>query len=80
MLVLDFAQIQWRGHCMDEDTNEYIAQCCTQIGMIMEDASILALELGGLPVVDRGQRFAQLKQACEEITNLLDAARSAQSN
>jgi hypothetical protein len=36
---------------MDEDAHELVAQLCTRIGMIMEDASVEALTAGSLPPI-----------------------------
>ena len=56
---------------MDEHTNELIAQLCTRIGMIMEDASVMALTVGGLTVKERDDAIGLLAAAAERISALV---------
>ena len=58
---------------MDEHTNELIAQLCTRIGMIMEDASVVAVTVGGLTVKERDDAIAALEAAAERIGALVSA-------
>ena len=58
---------------MDEDTSELIEQLCTKIGMIMEDASVVALTVGGLTVKERDDAIAALEAAAERIGALVSA-------
>lgn len=57
---------------MDED-DELIDTLCTRIGMIMEDASIVALSRGS---GDRDDRIAQLAAAIEQMSALAVAAQA----
>jgi hypothetical protein len=59
---------------MDE-TDELIIRLCTQVGMVMEDASIVALTLRGLSVAERTNAIADLCIAGETIECLTEAAR-----
>ena len=61
---------------MDDDTSELIAQLCTRIGMIMEDASVVALTVGGLTVKERDDAIAALEAAAERISALVAAAKA----
>ena len=61
---------------MDEHTNELIAQLCTRIGMIMEDASVVALTVGGLTVKERDDAIAALEAAAERISALVAAGKA----
>ena len=55
---------------MDED-GELINALCTRIGMIMEDASVVALSRGS---GDRDGRLARLAAAIEQMSALAVAA------
>jgi hypothetical protein len=57
---------------MDED-GELIDALCTRIGMIMEDASVVALSRGG---GNRDDRLAQLAAALEQMSALAGAAQA----
>lgn len=61
---------------MDDDTDELIAQICTRIGMIMEDASVVALTAGGLAGEERDAAIAVLANAAERITALVGAVKA----
>ena len=61
---------------MDEHTSELIAQLCTRIGMIMEDASVVALTVGGLTVKERDDAIAALEAAAERISALVAAVKA----
>lgn len=58
---------------MDDDSNELATQLCTRIGMIMEDASVTALTIGGTTGPARSDAIAQLDIAAHGITALLAA-------
>ena len=60
---------------MDEDTSELIAQLCARIGMIMEDASVVALTVGALAGVERDNAIVVLADAAERISALVAAAK-----
>jgi threonine synthase len=55
---------------MDEDTRELIRRLCTRAGMIMEDASAVAV------LAPQEERLDDLRRAAEQISNLLAAART----
>jgi hypothetical protein len=57
---------------MDDDA-ELIDALCTRIGMIMEDASVVALSRGR---GDRDDRLAQLAAAIEQMSALAGAAQA----
>ena len=61
---------------MDEDTSELTAQLCTRIGMIMEDASVVALTMGGLVGVERNDAIVVLADAAERINALVAAVKA----
>jgi hypothetical protein len=59
-----------------DDTDELIIRLCTQAGMIMEDTSILALTVRGVPPPARAAAIANICRATETIDRLMEAARS----
>lgn len=61
---------------MDEDNAELITALCTQLGAIMEDASVVALTIGKLNGAGRTDALVELTKAAERIKNLIDAARA----
>jgi hypothetical protein len=61
---------------MDADTSEIITQLCTRIGMIMEDASVVALTIRELKGDARATAIAELEAAGERIRALAGAARA----
>jgi hypothetical protein len=63
---------------MTDDTAELTAQLCTRIGMIMEDASVLALGIGRADEAGRVHAIAQLDTATIRITALVRAAQAIQ--
>jgi hypothetical protein len=73
-LDVDFGRLGVRSVHMD-DTDELIIRLCTHVGMIMEDASIVALTLGGLSPAERADPIAELCIASERIERLMEAAR-----
>ncbi|MBC2666975.1 hypothetical protein H7F51_15765 [Novosphingobium flavum] len=61
---------------MDDDaTSDLIVQLCTRIGMIMEDANLVALTIGGLDREGRAAAIAVLEKASADIAALTAAAR-----
>lgn len=60
---------------MDEGTAELVRLLYTRIGIIMEGASVVALELGGPGSDFRVQAVADLAKASKSITCLLDVAK-----
>lgn len=65
---------------MDEDAADLVVQLCTRIGMIMEDASVEALTIRGVPAEEREQALTKLAAAGEQISALFRAAISIQSH
>ena len=61
---------------MEDDTSELIAQLCTRIGMIMEDASVVALTMGGLVGVERNDAIVVLADAAVRISTLVAAVKA----
>jgi hypothetical protein len=59
---------------MDDDTRDLVNQLCTRIGMIMEDASVLALIISSVDQADRVERLTQLAHASARISALVRAA------
>lgn len=61
---------------MEDETQELIILLCTRIGMIMEDASVVALTIGS---GDRGARATTINElniAAEQIDRLIKATES----
>jgi hypothetical protein len=54
-----------------DDTDELIIRLCTHVGMVMGDASIVALTFGGLSLVERLAAIADLRIASETIECLV---------
>jgi len=61
---------------MDDDTAELIALLYTRIGMIMEDASVTALTLGGPRSGFSEEVLVELERAVGTILSLLAAAQA----
>lgn len=53
---------------MDDDTRDLIRQLCTRAGMIMEDASAIAV------TKPQEEQLPQLRQASNQVTALIAAA------
>ena len=62
-----------------ENTDELVALLCTHIGMIMEDASFVALTLGSLSGLDRSEAIAKLHNATRIADCLMEAVRAVSS-
>ena len=58
-----------------DDTDELILRLCTQVGVLMEDASIVALTLRRLSLAERTEAIADLCIATDTIERLVEAAR-----
>lgn len=71
-----------RGHgvvvAMDDDTSDLVVPLCTRIGMIMEDASPVALKVACMDVAERKAALAELDQSIEQLGSLIDAAKVLQ--
>lgn len=61
---------------MDDETQELIILLCTRIGMIMEDASVVALTIGSRDQDACLATIAKLGVAAEQIRWLLRATQS----
>ncbi len=60
---------------MDRDTHDLIAQLCTRAGMIMEDASPMALSIGSTPTDEWVAQIDELIGEMERAASLLGTAR-----
>jgi hypothetical protein len=72
-LAVDFGALTRLRALMDDDARDLVNQLCTRIGMIMEDASELALTIGGDAQADRAARLTQLADASARIDALIQA-------
>jgi len=61
---------------MDEDTDQLIALLCTRVGMLMEDASALALTVGRIEPDTRAARIEELQNATATMVRLVAAAQA----
>lgn len=59
---------------MDDDIADLITQLCTQIGMIMEDMSVIALGVAGMDDAARRSAIAEISEVASRITALSKAA------
>ena len=64
---------------MDEDTAELASRLCTRIGMIMEDASVVALTIGSMEEAERSDAIARLEKDARRIDKLIGAVRALAS-
>lgn len=78
-LHMDFVCEERLRAAMDEDTLELTARLCTRIGMIMEDASVIALTLAAASGADRMEALAQLDAAAGRINDLIRAVQAVQT-
>ena len=76
MLGLDSLAGSGRGVSMDDNTADLVAHLCTRIGMIMEDASVTALTIGGKSPTDRLAAIDELEGAAKRIDALVSAIRA----
>lgn len=61
---------------MDGDSDDLIAQLCTRIGMIMEDANTLALTIGSFYSSAQLAAIGELETAATRIASLIAAVRA----
>lgn len=61
---------------MDNETQELIILLCTRMGMIMEDASLVALTIGSRDRGARATTITELTIAAEQIDRLVKATES----
>ena len=59
-----------------DDTSDIIALLCTRVGMIMEDASVVALTVDPLRGKARTAALVRLEKRADEIVWLIAAARA----
>jgi hypothetical protein len=72
-LRLDFKARSRCGPGMDDDTSDLIAQLCTRIGMIMEDASVTALTVPRSTGDARRTAIGEIGLAAKRISALVAA-------
>ena len=58
---------------MDDDTDNLIAQLCTRIGMIMEDASPVAIGFGAMTAAERRAAVTEISVAAAQISAICEA-------
>jgi len=58
---------------MDDDTDNLIAQLCTRIGMIMEDASPVAIGIGAITAAERRAAISEISVAAAQISAISEA-------
>ena len=75
-LRMDFLAVSRRRVRMDDDNAELIEMLCTRIGAIMEDASVIALTMGGVSAEERIERIRELQRASALIASLTAAVHS----
>jgi len=61
---------------MDDETQELINLLCTRIGVIMEDASVVALTIGSRDQNARLAAIGELELAAERIDRLVKATKA----
>ena len=61
---------------MDKNETELVRLLYTRIGMVMEDNSVIALELGGQIDGLDPTKIGELERAVRQISALCDAARA----
>lgn len=72
-LRLDFPAKAGLSVRMDDDTTELIVRLCTRIGMIMEDASVIALTVAGMTPDERTATIEEIAKASQQIVSLTAA-------
>ena len=63
---------------MDENETELVRLLYTRIGMVMEDASIIAIELGARGSTFDPGKVAELGRSVSALSALMEAAQSIQ--
>jgi hypothetical protein len=74
-LRLDFMRIVARQWGMDDDTKDLIARLSTRIGMVMEDASLVALTGARGSAAEVASTVARIELASAQIAVLVQATR-----
>ena len=59
---------------MDDETNDLVLQLSTRAGMLMEDASAIALTMRTLDQRQRRARLKALRQTIDRMAKLVDGA------
>jgi hypothetical protein len=72
---MDLSRGAWRGRAMDNDQRRRVDQICTQIGMLMEDVSVLALTTREMAEGELVERVEALGSAVARMRGHLDDAR-----
>lgn len=62
------------------DNRKRINELCTEVGMLMEDASVVALTVGALPEADLETGLNWLSRSVVEMQKLLAAACALKSD
>lgn len=75
-MPVDLCATPWLRAPMDANHLKAPQAIYTQIGMIMEDAAIIALKLGGAQPDPDPADIKELEKAVEEIVQLIGAAHS----
>jgi hypothetical protein len=75
-LDMDFAGVIRCQAQMNDNNDELIDLLCTKIGAIMEDASVIALTISGVPADERGARIGDLERASASIAAITAAVAS----
>ena len=75
-LHLDFVRTHELRGRMDDDTRELIDQLCTQVGITMEDGSVLALTSRTIPADQLCEQMDTLLASAAKTYDLIKAARS----
>ena len=78
-LGMDLGPLSRRGGAMDGETQDLVIQLCTRIGMIMEDTSVLALNVKGMDSARRRAALRKIEQAADRIHALVAAAKALKS-
>ena len=73
---MDFTARRRLREAMNPDTIELIAQLCTQVGMLMEDASPVAVTIGHSAPEEMRMRLDDLACVAEKISRLISAAQA----
>lgn len=73
-LDLDFRSQPSLGPGMESDTDDLVLLLCTQIGMLMEDASVVALTLKSREPDQRAAEIENLHAQISRMAKIIDAA------
>lgn len=74
-LRLDFMRIEARQWGMDDDNKDLIARLSTRIGMVMEDASLVALTGARGSAAEVASTVARIELASAQIAVLVQATK-----